>query len=107
MQGAVCQGAQKEPGQLSDVGHALDEFFRPVKKIQFYRSHLSCRIRSHSSGLFTRSQTFMGRLIFIPSQKIFSYIFIFIYLCVSLCVCNTQECYLFLLLVFLSDSNEN
>lgn len=55
VQGAVCQGAQKKPGQLSDVGHALDEFFRPAKKIQFYRSYLSYHIRSLLSGLFTRS----------------------------------------------------
>lgn len=32
VQGAVCQGAQEKPGQLTNMGHALDEFFRPAEK---------------------------------------------------------------------------
>lgn len=32
VQGTVCEGAQKEPGQLTNVGHTLDEFFWPAEK---------------------------------------------------------------------------
>lgn len=34
VQGTVCQGAQKKPGQLTDVGNALDEFLWPAEKKQ-------------------------------------------------------------------------
>lgn len=32
VQGTVRQGAQKKPGQLTNVGHALNEFFWPREK---------------------------------------------------------------------------
>ena len=38
VQGAVCQGAQKQPGQLTDVGHTLNEFFGPAGKKRFQYS---------------------------------------------------------------------
>lgn len=31
VQGTVCQGAQEQPGQLTDVRHALDKLFWPAK----------------------------------------------------------------------------
>lgn len=34
VQGAVCQGSQKEPGQLTDVGHTLDELLGPAETRQ-------------------------------------------------------------------------
>lgn len=31
VQGTVCQGAQEQPGQLTDVRDTLDKFFRSAK----------------------------------------------------------------------------
>lgn len=32
VQGTVCQRPQQQPGQLTDVGHALNEFFWPKQE---------------------------------------------------------------------------
>lgn len=32
VQGTMCQGAQKKPGQLTNVRHTLYEFFRPAEE---------------------------------------------------------------------------
>lgn len=55
VQGAVGQGAQKQPGQLPDVGHALDEFFGSEEKeerdVRIHFTHVTFQ----SSGLFCGS----------------------------------------------------
>ena len=42
VEGAVCQGAQEQPGQLTDVRNTLDELFwsadRKEKTLQFLKS---------------------------------------------------------------------
>lgn len=53
VQSTVRQGAQKKPGQLTYVGHALNEFFRPMggKKLKF---SLRNQLKIHSLHLESR-----------------------------------------------------